>query len=60
MSEQEVDGMNEARIGGEPMGPRTESTLQQQAIVRSAQHTYHTGALPGRAPTDRVRGERST
>jgi hypothetical protein len=49
--------MNEARIGGEPMRPRTESTLTNRT---SCEHTYHTGALTGRAPTDRARDERST
>jgi hypothetical protein len=57
ISEQEVDGMNEASIGGEPMGPRTESTLTNRP---SCEHAYHTGCPDSRAPTDRARGERST
>jgi hypothetical protein len=56
MSEQEVDGMNEASIGGEPMRPRTESTLTNRT---SCEHAYQTGC-PDKAPTDRARGERST
>jgi hypothetical protein len=49
--------MNEASIGGEPMGPRTESTLTNKP---SCEHATIPGALTGRAPTDRARGERST
>ena len=49
MSEQEVDGMNEASIGGEPMGPRTESTLTNRP---SCEHAYHTGC-PDRQGTYR-------
>jgi hypothetical protein len=46
----------EAYVGGEPMRPRTESTLTNRP---SCEHAYHTGCLD-RAPTDRARGERST
>ena len=45
-----------ASFGGEPMRPRTESTLTNRP---SCEHAYHTGC-PDRAPTDRARGERST
>jgi hypothetical protein len=41
--------MNEASIGGEPRGPRTESTLTNRP---SCEHAYHTGC-PDRQGTYR-------